>query len=290
MKDRGACHMTVLDELLQFLKEDTPTGDITSEAIIPDTECTAGIRAEQDGIAAGLEEASLLFSHEGVRVISRKNDGDLIHKGDIVLSLAGNAKKVLLVERTALNVMGRMSGIATRTAAMSAIVQSVNSSCRIAGTRKTCPGFRRFDKKAVLLGGGDPHRMNLSDGILIKDNHLAIVPLGEALRAARRHSAYKKIEVEVESVSDAVEAALAGADIIMLDNMTPPAIRETIGALSDAGIRDRIVIEISGGIDEESLREYAACGIDIISMGALTHSIRNFSFSLEVQPKTQRYV
>jgi nicotinate-nucleotide pyrophosphorylase (carboxylating) len=177
-----------------------------------------------------------------------------------------------------------MSGIATRTAKMVAIVRAENASCRVAGTRKTCPGFRRLDKKAVQIAGGDPHRMNLSDGILIKDNHLALVPLDEALRAARDHSAYKKIEVEVESAEDAVKAAGAGADIIMLDNMTPAQVQETIAVLNGKALRDRVTIEISGGITEDSLRGYAACGVDVISMGALTHTVKNFSLSLEIQP------
>jgi len=276
--------MTDLDDLLQFLREDAPAGDVTSDAIIPDVSCTAVIRAEQDGILAGIEEGSALFSHVGVTITSRKNDGDTVRRGEMVLSLSGRAKDVLLVERTALNILGRMSGIATRTAAMAAIVKAVNPSCRVAGTRKTCPGFRRFDKKAVQIGGGDPHRMNLSDGILIKDNHLALVPLEEALHAARSHSAYKKIEVEVESAADAMKAATAGADIIMLDNMTPGQVQETLSVLRDKGLRDRVTIEISGGIDEGSLQNYAACGVDIISMGTLTHTVKNFSLSLEIQP------
>jgi len=276
--------MTDIDELLRFLKEDAPTGDVTSEAIIPDVMCTAVIRAEQDGILAGIEEASLLFSHRGVTITLRKNDGTRVRKGDIVLSLSGAAKEILLVERTALNILGRMSGIATRTSDIVAIVRTINPTCRVAGTRKTSPGFRRFDKKAVQIGGGDPHRMNLSDGILIKDNHLALVTLEEALRAARNHSAYKKIEIEVESAADAVKAASAGADIIMLDNMTPGQVQETLSELKDKGLRNRVTIEISGGIDEGSLRNYAACCVDVISMGALTHTVKNFSLSLEIRP------
>lgn len=276
--------MTLLDELLEFLKEDIPAGDVTSDAIIPDVGCNAVIRAEQDGILAGIEEAVILFSHFDVAITSKKRDGDAVKKGDIILSVSGKAKQVLLVERTALNILGRMSGIATRTAVMAGIVKRENPACRVAGTRKTCPGFRRFDKKAVQIGGGDPHRMNLSDGILIKDNHLALVPIEEALKKAKAHSAYKKIEVEVESATDAVKAARAGADIIMLDNMTPGQVRETLGVLKTEGLRDRVVIEISGGIDEGTIRDYAACGVDVISMGALTHTVKNFSFSLEILP------
>jgi nicotinate-nucleotide pyrophosphorylase (carboxylating) len=272
-----------LDELLEFLKEDVPAGDATSDAIIPDVSCTAIIRAEHIGIIAGTAEAAALFSHFGVSVTTVKKDGEPIMAGDVILRLSGRARAILLVERTALNIMGRMSGIATATYALAGIVRSVSRSCRVAGTRKTCPGFRRFDKKAVLIGGGDPHRMNLSDGILIKDNHLAVVPLEKAILAARAHSAYKKIEVEVESSADALRAAETGADIIMLDNMTPAQAKETVSALEKCGLRDQVTLEISGGIDETTLRDYAACGVDVISMGALTHTVKNFSLSLEIQ-------
>jgi len=276
--------MTELDELLQFIREDAPSGDVTSDAVIPDVDCSAVIRAEHDGILAGMHESTLLFSHFGVTVTSRMNDGVTVKQGDAILSVSGPAKKILLVERTALNILGRMSGIATRTSQMTAIVRAKNPSCRVAGTRKTCPGFRRFDKRAIQIGGGDPHRTTLSDGILIKDNHLALVPLEEALRAARAYSAYRKIEIEVESAEDAVKAARGGADIVMLDNMTPSQVRETLALLTKNGLRDRVTIEISGGIDETTLGEYAACGVDVISMGALTHTVRNFSLSLEILP------
>lgn len=277
--------MTELDELLRFIKEDAPSGDVTSDAVIPDVRCSAVIRAEQEGILAGISEAILLFSQFGVKITAHMQDGDSVKRGDVVLALSGPAKKILLVERTALNILGRMSGIATQTGRMAAIVKARNPACRVAGTRKTCPGFRRFDKKAVQIGGGDPHRTTLSDGILIKDNHLALVPLDEALRAARTYSAYRKIEVEVESGADAVKAARGGADIVMLDNMTPLQVRETLALLMENGLRDRVTIEISGGIDENTLGEYAACGVDVISMGALTHTVRNFSLSLEIQPE-----
>ena len=151
----------------------------------PNRPCRAVIRAEQEGVIAGIAEACALFMHFGIRAEPMKQDGDIVIPEDIVLSLAGNAKGILLVERTALNIIGRMSGIATQTRILVNMVSSVNSRCRIASTRKTCPGFRALDKKAVQLGGGDPHRMSLSDGILIKDNHLMLVPLTEAIRAAK---------------------------------------------------------------------------------------------------------
>jgi nicotinate-nucleotide pyrophosphorylase (carboxylating) len=274
--------MVMLDYLLQFIEEDAPSGDLTSAAIIPDITCNAVIRAEQDGIIAGLEEASLLFSHFGVSVRHLVNDGDSVGENNSLLFLSGDAKKILLVERTALNIIGRMSGIATQTRKLADIVSAVNPSCRVAATRKTCPGLRILDKKAVKIGGGDPHRMNLSEGILIKDNHLALVSLPDAMVAAKKVSAYKKIEVEVETPENALFAAKAGADIIMLDNMNPDQISRTIRILNSENLRDCVFIELSGGIEESSLSRYAALDVDVISLGVLTHSVRNFSVNLEI--------
>jgi nicotinate-nucleotide pyrophosphorylase (carboxylating) len=276
--------MVMLDYLLRFIEEDAPNGDITSNAIIPEIICDAIIRAEQGGIIAGLEEASTLFSHFGVSVTHLADDGDTVCQNSSLLSLKGDAKKILLVERTALNIIGRMSGIATQTRKMADIVSESNPHCRIAATRKTSPGFRTLDKKAVAIGGGDPHRINLSDGILIKDNHLALVPLSNAILAAKNNSAYKKIEVEVETSDDALIAATSGADIIMLDNMSPNQISRTIRQLKRKHLRDRVIIELSGSIDESSLPHYAALNVDVISLGVLTHSVRNFSVNLEIIP------
>jgi len=215
-------------------------------------------------------------------VKQRIADGTTVCKKDVLLSLKGDAKKILLIERTALNIIGRMSGIATQTRKLSGIASSVNPRCRIAATRKTCPGFQVLDKKAVTIGGGDPHRMNLSDGILIKDNHLALVPLDIAIAAAKKSSVYKKIEVEAETTENALIAARAGADIIMLDNMSLTQIIRTIKVLEREGLRERVIIELSGGIDESSLARYAELDVDVISMGVLTHSVRNFSANLEI--------
>jgi len=276
--------MIAIQSLLRFIEEDSPFGDITSDAVIPDGTCRAVIRTEQEGIIAGIDEASALFAYFGITPLHHKNDGDTVRSGDVILALAGETKGILVVERTVLNIIGRMSGIATQTRKMVEIVHAVNPACRIASTRKTCPGLRALDKKAVLLGGGDPHRMSLSDGILIKDNHLVLVPLTDAIRAAKKVSAYRKIEVEVESPADALTAVQEGADIILLDNMAPRKVQETLACLKHAGLRESIIIELSGGIDETSLSEYAALDIDVISMGALTHTVRNFSVTLEVLP------
>jgi len=278
--------MVPIQYLLRFIEEDSPSGDITTDAIIPDITCRAVIRAEEEGIIAGIREAAALFAYFGITIEYQKKDGNTVRQGDVILSLAGDAKKILLVERTALNVIGRMSGIATRTKKMVEIVQAVNPACRIAATRKTSPGLRLLDKKAVRLGGGDLHRMSLSDGILIKDNHLALVPLPAAIRSAKTASVYRKIEVEVENPQDALTAAREGADILLLDNMTPGKVRETLASLKRSDLRDRVTIELSGGIDEETLADYAKLDVDIISMGTLTHTVKNFSVTLEIISRT----
>jgi nicotinate-nucleotide pyrophosphorylase (carboxylating) len=274
--------MVSVTALIRFLEEDIPFGDVTSDTVIPDISCRAVIRAEEDGVIAGIEEVSSLFSHFGIIAIPAKNDGDTLLSGDVILSLSGNAKKILTIERTALNIIGRMSGIATQTRKMVNIASTVNPSCRIAATRKTCPGFRALDKKAVQLGGGDPHRMSLSDGILIKDNHLVLVSIIDAIRAARKASVYRNIEIEVETLTDAVTAATEGADILMFDNMKPDDVRRTLTDLKNRGLRDRVIVELSGGIDETTLPEYVSLGADIISIGALTHTVKNLSVTLEL--------
>lgn len=274
--------------LLRFIEEDAPYGDLTSAAVIPDISCDAVIRAEQPGVIAGLDEAAFLFSYFGVSVRHHAGDGNTVSKGDLLLSLTGDAKKILLVERTALNIIGRMGGIATLTRKMNDIVSAVNPHCRVASTRKTSPGTRILDKKAVTIGGGDPHRMNLSDGILIKDNHLALVPLISAIESAKKASVYKKIEVEVETPENALAAAKAGAEIIMLDNMSIAQINRAVRLLKREGLRDDVIIEISGGIDESSLPRYAALDVDVISLGVLTHSVRNLSVNLEIIPGNYR--
>ncbi|MDD4566571.1 putative nicotinate-nucleotide pyrophosphorylase [Methanoculleus chikugoensis] len=274
--------MIPIEDLLRFVREDAPWGDATSEAVVPDVACRAVIRAKDAGIVAGLEEARVLFEHFGVEVRQRIPDGRSVAPGTVLLELEGRARAILLLERTALNIIGRMSGISTRTREAVEAVRAVSPDVRIAATRKTAPGLRMLDKKAVVLGGGDPHRYCLSDMVLIKDNHLALVPLTEAIRKAKERSRYRAVEVEVETAQDAVEAALAGADIVLLDNMAPDAVREAVGALAARGLRERVTLEVSGGVAGDDLAGYAATGIDIISMGALTHTVRNFDVSLDI--------
>lgn len=274
--------MIPIEDLLRFIREDAPWGDVTSETVVPDVTCRAIVRAKSQGVVAGLSEARRLFEHFGVTVRERSADGRAVAPGTVLLDLDGPARAILLVERTALNIIGRMSGIATRTREAVEAVRAVSPDVRVAATRKTAPGLRVLDKKAVILGGGDPHRYTLSDMVLIKDNHLALTPLAEAIRRAKEESLYRVVEVEVETVEDAVTAAGAGADIVLLDNMTPDTVREAVRALAGRGLRDRLTLEVSGGVGEDTLAGYAATGVDIISMGALTHTVRNFDVSLDI--------
>ncbi|WP_214041127.1 carboxylating nicotinate-nucleotide diphosphorylase [Methanoculleus sp.] len=274
--------MIPIEELLRFVREDAPWGDVTSEAVVPDVACRAVIRAKDSGTIAGLAEARALFEHFGVTVRQHSADGRGVAAGATLLELDGPARAILLLERTALNIIGRMSGIATRTRESVNAVRKVSPAVRIAATRKTAPGLRMLDKKAVVLGGGDPHRYCLSDMVLIKDNHLALVPLPEAIRRAKEQSLYRTVEVEVETAEDAIAAAVAGADIILLDNMAPDAVREAVRMLNERGLRERVALEVSGGVAGDDLAGYAATGVDVISMGALTHTVRNFDVSLDI--------
>ena len=272
----------ILKKLLEFVEEDSPYGDLTSE-ILPDVRVEAVIVAKQSGVVAGLEEVKELFKHFGAEVKLSKKDGQEVEKGDILMIVIGNVKKVLLVERVALNVIGRMSGIATKTRRIAEKVKKVNSKVRIAATRKTCPGMRLFDKKAVFVGGGEIHRFSLSDCILIKDNHLAVIPLEEAIRRAKSLSLYKKVVVEVGDAESALKAAELGADVIMFDNMDVEEIERAINELKRKGLRDRVLLEISGGVTEGNIVDYAKLDVDVISMGELTHSVENFDVSLEIR-------
>ncbi|MEN6609628.1 MAG: carboxylating nicotinate-nucleotide diphosphorylase [Methanoregulaceae archaeon] len=276
--------MTSLRYLLRFIEEDAQFGDITSEAILGERDASATIIVKEDAVIAGLDEAVALFTYFDLAIETGVRDGEPVQKGTCVLRIQGSAKKILLVERTALNIIGRMSGIATKTARYAALVHSVNPKCRVAGTRKTAPGLRMLDKKAISLGRGEAHRFSLSDGILIKDNHLALVPLKEAIASSRKAYAFRQIEVEVENPGDAAIAAYAGADIILLDNMKPGEIQTTLDLLQKEGLREKILLEISGGMDEQTIQDYARLTVDIISIGALTHSVKNIDVSLEIFP------
>lgn len=271
------------DQLIGFLHEDAPFGDITSEAIVPaDLQTRAAIRAKEPCVIAGLEEAAFIFAHLGAAARAEVEDGAAVQAGTVVMTVEGQARALLQAERPALNLIGRMSGIATATRAAADAARTANPAARVAPTRKTAPGLRALDKKAAVIGGGEPHRFSLSDMFLIKDNHLALVGIEEAVRRAKAYSRYHRIEVEAESTEDALRAARAGADIVLLDNMPPAGVAEAVEALRAAGLRDRVAIEVSGRVTLETVSAYARAGADIISMGALTHTVRNIDVGLDI--------
>jgi len=274
-----------LELLHRFLEEDAPFGDSTSEAIVPGIWCTAAIFARKEGVIAGMEEAEALLSSLSLSVQSLVADGSLVRKETRIQEIHGPAEKILLAERTVLNILGRMSGIATRTRQLVDRVHAINPRCRVASTRKTAPGLRLLDKKAVVIGGGDSHRYSLSDMILIKDNHLSLVPLQEAITRAQAQSPYRLIEVEVTTPSMAEEAARMGVPIIMLDNLSVERVSETLDLLNRKGLRKGLIIEVSGGITEDNIDAYASLAIDIISLGSLTHSVTTLDLSLEILEK-----
>lgn len=272
--------------LTKFLEEDVSWIDVTSELLIPKgIQVRAIIKAKEDGIMCGELEARELLSMSGLEVLYILSDGQAFRKGDAILEFKGDARKALTIERTLLNLLAMMCGIATVTRKAVELAHSVNSKVRVAATRKTLPGLRWFQKRAVMVGGGDPHRYDLSSMILIKDNHLSI--LGDvdlAVKMARARASFTtKIEVEVSNIDDALKAARAGADIIMLDNMSPSEISSVLESLKSEGLRDRVIVEASGGINMENLKEYAATGVDVISMGELTESIKPIDLSMDVE-------
>ena len=275
-----------MDEIIKYmLREDEGFGDITSNALIPEDKIFyAKLISKDDGILAGIEIIKEMFLEYGIKIISSKNDGDKIAKGDILLELEGNARKILLLERTALNLLMRLSGVATVTNRIVSKVHEVNPKIRVAGTRKTAPALQKFDKLAIAIGGGDPHRNGLDDMVLIKDNHIAVVgSVKEALRLAKENNSFsKKIEIEVESIDDAIIACENGADIVMLDNMSPELALNTLNALEEKDLRKDVLIEISGGITEENILDYAPLDVDIISLGSLTHATPSLNFSLDM--------
>jgi nicotinate-nucleotide pyrophosphorylase (carboxylating) len=265
--------------LKDFLREDLGKGDITSKALLGKDKAEAVIIAKEDCVLAGLEEAQGIFRLLGLKASTVFVDGQRVKKDDRVLRIEGLAKSILAGERVALNFIMRMSGIATMTRNLVQRCKEINPDVVVAATRKTTPGFRYYEKKAVTLGGGYPHRYGLDSEFLIKDNHLELVgSITEAVNRAKAKGKGKKIEVEVTNEQEALEAARSGADIIMLDNMMPEVgegIAKKIREISDASI------EASGGITPDNIEGYAGYA-DTISLGWLTHSYRSMDFSLEV--------
>ncbi len=272
--------MTYRELLLGYLREDLGDGDITSEALLDGEMTVAQVICKEDCVLAGIREVEFLFRHQDLNVDLHNKDGDAVTEGRVVLTVRGDAGSIFKVERLGLNILMRMSGIATLVAHLTERVREVNPDVRIAATRKTTPGFRVFEKRAVILGGGDPHRMALDDAVLIKDNHIQTVGgVTEALTRAKRVSFSKKIEIEAQTRAEALEAVEAGVDIVMLDNMTPELVRDAAEVIRS--IDPDVTIEVSGNITPENAVDYAPYA-DVISLGWITHSVRSIDFSLNV--------
>jgi nicotinate-nucleotide pyrophosphorylase (carboxylating) len=276
----------VLEEkLTRLLAEDIGQGDVTAAALVPSgLMAEAVVIAKEAGIAAGIEETVILAESLGLTVKTQASDGEAIKNRQVIMKISGNAQTILSAERTMLNLLSRMSGIATTTRRLTEKLKKAKATARIAATRKTAPGLLYFDKKAVFVGGGDPHRLHLDDMVLIKDNHVALAGSVEnAVKTAKQKASFtKKIEVEVARVQDALKAAEAGADIIMLDNFSPKQVNEAIGLLKKTGFFGEVLVEVSGGITEENIIDYATAQVDIISIGELTHSVKTLDISLEI--------
>lgn len=280
-------YFSLRESLIRFLREDIATGDLTSEYVVDkDLKSSSFIICKSESaVVAGLEEAKTIFDICKCESKNLVKDGTVVKKGSMVMSVKGNTRSILKAERTALNLLMRMSGIATDTRKYVDIAKAVSKNIRITGTRKTAPGLRYFDKKSIQLGGGYPHRNTLDEMILIKDNHLAVTKsIAEAITMARRKAGKNiMIECEVIDMKSAVESINSGADIIMLDNFSPQRAKKSISYLKKAGLRKKILIEISGGVNLVNIKEYAYALPDMISVGSLTHSSKSIDFSMEMK-------
>ncbi len=271
--------MTPLDRIIEnALAEDIHTGDVTTLAVVGEKRAAlARLIAKEPLVLAGIEVAARVFHllDPSVSFTGFYSDGARLAASDVIAELSGNAASLLQGERVALNLLQRMCGIATLTARYVAAVEGTGA--RVVDTRKTAPGLRVLDKYAVRVGGGTNHRGGLYDGVLIKENHIAAAGgITTAVSRARSYIPHTlKIEVETESMAEVAEALAAGADIIMLDNMSPAAMREAVTLIGG-----RALVEASGGVNLETIREIAATGVDIISIGALTHSCRAMDVSM----------
>jgi len=279
--------LDVRESLRNFLREDIGYGDITSNSVIQaNISAKAEIicKSKKAAIVCGLEEARIVFDICKCETQTLTKDGSWVEKGDVVMNIVGKVHSILKAERTALNLIMRMSGIANETRIFTDAIRSYNGSIRIACTRKTAPGLRFFDKKAVATGGGDTHRMRLDDMVLIKENHLLLTSSVEkSIRLAKKNvGSSVKIECEVTNLNEVIAAINAGAEIIMLDNFSPQEVTKTMKKITKMGIRNKAKIEVSGGVNLQNLRYYAKAKPDIISIGYITHSPKAIDFSLEI--------
>ena len=276
-------HDMIMDIIKRGLKEDLGTGDMTTDSVVPEEHVSeAYITAKEEGVVAGLPLADKIFKYidSNLHFEMLKKDGDKVEFGDHLAKITGSTRSILKAERMSLNFLQRMSGIATKTAHYKNLVKDYD--VRIVDTRKTTPGLRILEKYAVKIGGGDNHRMGLYDAVMIKDNHIeAAGDIQTAVEKARKAIPHTmKIEVEVEDLDGVKESLEAGADIIMLDNMTNDVRKKAVEMMDS-----RAIAEASGGITEETIAGVAASGVDVISLGTLTHTIKSLDISLNINPQ-----
>lgn len=280
-------YFSLRESLVRFLREDIGQGDLTSQYTVDEGLKSSSqiICKSEIAVVAGLEEAKIIFEICNCDSKALVNDGDIVKRGIRVMKINGNTRAILKAERTALNLIMRMSGIATDTKKFVDIVKTVSKDIKVMGTRKTAPGLRYFDKKSIKLGGGHSHRNTLDELILIKDNHLAVsTSIQSAISNARLKSGKNMmIECEVSNKKSSVEAIKSGADIIMLDNFTPEMAQKTISYLRKSGLREKVLIEISGGVNISNIKDYALALPDMISIGSLTHSSNSIDFSMNME-------
>jgi len=272
-------------KLRNMLTEDIGQGDITTALVIPaDSTAEAEVITKESGVIAGMEEAKILLEDLGLKVENLVSDGEKVKAKTILMRISGDTRTILSVERTLLNIVSRMSGIATTTRKMVEKIRKERLRTKVASTRKVAPGLLYFDKKAILIGGGDTHRLHLDDMILIKDNHIAVVgSVEKAVKTVRRNASFsKKIEVEVTKVKDVLTAAKAGADIIMLDNFSTKQIEKAVKLLRKEHLYREVLLEASGGITVENILAHASTGVDIVSLGEITDSAKALDISLEI--------
>ena len=266
-------------KLKKFIIEDNSFVDISSRSIPTKSLSSAKIIAKSDGYISGLEELEILFQILKVDITFKKEDGDQIQNGDVVAELYGKTKDILLGERVGLNLLCHMSAITTTTRKFVKIIEESGKGVKIACTRKTLPGLRLFEKKAVEFGKGDTHRFNLDDLVLLKSTHLKFYDgnVAELLRNIKLKVSFtKKIEIEVEKVDDVIIAVKNGADIIMLDNMNPDKVQDAINLLKQKDLRDQVIIEVSGNITQDNIVDYLISEPDIISTSILTQKPTEF--------------
>lgn len=264
-------------QLSQFLAEDIGKGDITSQ-LLSKKKITVKIISRENAVVAGTKYAKEIFAIKGCKAKIISKDGTKIKPNQKIIEITGNADKILTCERTALNILTRMSGIATQT---NELVKKIPKKTKLYATRKTAPGLRYFDKEAVKIGGGEKHRLRLDEMVMIKDNHIAVEQSLLSL-INKTKKKYRKFEVEVENTDDAVLAAEKGATIIMLDNFSPIQIIKTVKVLKNKKLRNKVLLEASGGINSKNISKYGKTGVDIISIGNITNSVKGIDFSLEV--------